>query len=79
MKHNSTYISLSLSLSLSLLAAAGDLVDIGWGQKLFMRCTGNSGRYKLTVVLDTPVGETSDMWSRVEPLISKYVKVSGRM
>lgn len=42
-----------------------------------MRCNGSSGRNHLTVVLDTPVGETSDMWTRVEPLVNKYVKVRG--
>ena len=51
---------------------SGELKDIGWGQKLFIRCTGSG---EPVVVLDTPTGDTSDIWVFVEPLLSKFTKV----
>ena len=70
---NTHTLFLLLLLPFILSHSSGDLIDIGWGQKMFIRCS--QGKGKLTVVLDTPVGETSDVWSRVEPMISKYARV----
>ena len=50
----------------------GELYDIGWGQKLFMRCTGKGTP---VVLLDAPIGETSDIWTMVELLLNKHTKV----
>ena len=37
-----------------------------------MRCTGEG---KPVVLMDAPIGETSDIWTAVEPLLSKHTKV----
>ena len=39
---------------------------------MFVRCSGTG---QPVVVLDSAVGDTSDSWILVEPLISKYTKV----
>lgn len=50
----------------------GDLVDIGWGQRLFYRCSGVG---EPVVILDAPAGEPSDIWTHIETLLSKHTKV----
>ena len=55
------------------IVLAGDSYDVGWGQKMFVRCSGSG---QPVVVLDSAVGDTSDSWILVEPIISKYTKVS---
>ena len=50
----------------------GELKDIGWGQKLFIRCSGTG---EPVVLLDAPTGETSDIWTHVESSLNKYTKV----
>merc|ERR1719232_1488991 len=37
------------------------LYDVGFGQKLFMSCLGEG---RPTVILDSPTGMTSDVWTR---------------
>lgn len=37
-----------------------------------MRCTGKGTP---VVLLDSPIGETSDIWTMVEPLLNKHTKV----
>lgn len=58
--------------SLLSLSLSGDKYDIGWGQYLFMRCTGSGTP---VIILDAPIGETSDIWVNIEPLLSKHTKV----
>ncbi|XP_003385364.1 PREDICTED: uncharacterized protein LOC100631396 [Amphimedon queenslandica] len=62
----------SLKREEKALFPQGELYDIGWGQKLFMRCTGKGTP---VVLLDSPIGETSDIWTMVEPLLNKHTKV----
>lgn len=47
------------------------LYDIGFGQKLQLTC---SGQGQPTVLLDAPVGETSDVWLAVQQELSKLTK-----
>ena len=92
------------------------MYDIGWSQKLFMKCTGsglptgemggcggefipfsvllqtnasqeareisissNSCIYSLPlpVILDAPLGQSSDVWVMVEPILAKTTRVSS--
>eukprot|EP00731_Ephydatia_muelleri_P010724 Em0005g1310a len=46
--------------------------NIGWNQKIFLQCKGNGTP---TVILDAPIGETSDVWQLVQPLVSKHTTV----
>lgn len=50
----------------------GVLIDVKHGQKLFKSCIGTG---KPTVILDSPIGETSDVWSLVQPAVAKFTKV----
>lgn len=54
------------------LKPEGVLIDVRYGQKLFKTCNGTGSP---TVILDAPVGETSDVWSLVFPAIAKFTKV----
>jgi pimeloyl-ACP methyl ester carboxylesterase len=62
----------SLKREQAYLLPEGDRYDIGWNQKLFMNCTGHG---EPVVIMDAPIGETSDIWIKVAPLLSKYTKV----
>lgn len=50
----------------------GALYNVGWDQKIFLQCKGSGVP---TVVLDAPIGETSDVWQLVQPLVSNYTTV----
>ncbi|ESO93742.1 hypothetical protein LOTGIDRAFT_228523 [Lottia gigantea] len=62
----------SLQKEKTELKPDGELYDIGWGQNLFMKCHGVGPP---TVLLDSPTGMTSDVWSKVWPEVSKHAKV----
>ncbi|KAK6168011.1 hypothetical protein SNE40_021921 [Patella caerulea] len=62
----------SLQKEMTELQPAGEMYDIGWGQKLFMMCKGEGAP---TVVLDAPTGMSSDVWTRIWPDIAKHTKV----
>lgn len=55
-----------------LKPAVGELYDVGWGQRLFLSCSG-SGRP--TVVLDAPTGASSDAWRELAPMVAKLTRV----
>ncbi|CAI9721050.1 Hypothetical predicted protein [Octopus vulgaris] len=54
------------------LKPEGQLYDIGWGQRLFMKCQGDGPP---TVILDAPTGMSSDVWSLVWPEIANVTRV----
>ena len=54
------------------LRPPGDLQILPQGHKLFMNC---SGRGQPVVMMDTPGGFSSDVWSLVQPEIAKFTKV----
>jgi len=54
------------------LRPEGVLIDVKHGQKLFKTCNGTGSP---TVILDAPIGETSDVWSLLFPSIAKFTKV----
>jgi pimeloyl-ACP methyl ester carboxylesterase len=51
-----------LSKEREYIRSAAILVDIGFGQHLYMNCTGSGAP---TVILDAPTGSSSDMWLEV--------------
>lgn len=55
-----------------LVPTGGTLYDIGWNQKMLLKCTGQG---LPTVLLEAPVGQSSDVWALVEPLVAKKTKV----
>ncbi|KAJ8304165.1 hypothetical protein KUTeg_017748, partial [Tegillarca granosa] len=50
----------------------GELYDIGWGQKMYMKCEGHGPP---TVIFEAPAGMTSDVWTFVVPKIAKHARV----
>jgi len=54
------------------LKPEGFMIDVRNGQKLFKMCLG---RGSPTVILDAPLGETTDVWSVIMPAIAKHSKV----
>lgn len=54
------------------LRPPGDLQTLPQGHKLFMNC---SGRGLPVVMMDTPGGFSSDVWSLIRPEIAKFTKV----
>lgn len=56
----------------ALVDKGGQLYDVGWGQKLFMHCMGEG---LPTVLLEAPIGHSSETWCLVQPLIAKRTKV----
>ena len=59
-------------LSLDFYAEPGQLVDIGGGRKINLRCSGSGSP---TVVLDIGSGMTSMSWRKVQPLIAAKQRV----
>jgi pimeloyl-ACP methyl ester carboxylesterase len=59
-------------VSLDFYAEPGELVDIGGGRKLNLRCSGSGAP---TVVLDIGTGMTSMSWRKVQPLIAAKHRV----
>ncbi|MEP7041430.1 MAG: alpha/beta hydrolase [Dokdonella sp.] len=59
-------------LSLDLYAAPGQLVDIGGGRHLNLRCSGSGAP---TVMLDGGQGSTSMAWRKLQPLLAKSHRV----
>lgn len=59
-------------VSLDFYAEPGQLVDIGGGRKLNLRCSGSGAP---TVVLDIGTGMTSMSWRKVQPLIATTHRV----
>lgn len=59
-------------VSLDFYAEPGQLVDIGGGRKLNLRCSGSGAP---TVVLDIGTGMTSMSWRKVQPLIAATHRV----
>lgn len=55
-----------------IMITAGELYDIGWGQKVFMGCAGKGTP---TVILDAPSGISSDAWFVIIPEVAKFTKV----
>jgi pimeloyl-ACP methyl ester carboxylesterase len=58
--------------SFDFYAEPGQLVDIGGGRKINLRCSGNGGP---TVVLDIGSSMTSMSWRKVQPLIAAKQRV----
>ncbi|CAG5128197.1 unnamed protein product [Candidula unifasciata] len=54
------------------LKPAGELYDIGWGQKLFLSCQGKGAP---TVILDAPTGMSSDVWTLVATKLAEHTHV----
>ena len=48
------------------------LYDVGFGQKLFMSCLGEG---RPTVILDSPTGMTSDVWTRGQLELAEVTRV----
>lgn len=62
----------SPDLSLDVYAEPAQLVDIGGGRKLNLRCSGSGSP---TVILDIGRGMTSMSWRKVQPLVAKTHRV----
>uniref|UniRef100_A0A0B7B0A4 acylglycerol lipase n=1 Tax=Arion vulgaris TaxID=1028688 RepID=A0A0B7B0A4_9EUPU len=54
------------------LKPAGELYDIGWGQKLLLSCQGKGPP---TVLLDAPTGMNSDVWTLVVAKLAEHANV----
>jgi pimeloyl-ACP methyl ester carboxylesterase len=59
-------------LGLDIYAQPGQLVDIGGGRHMNLRCSGSSAP---TVLLDIGTGMTSMSWRKVQPLVAKTNRV----
>ncbi|MCA1845155.1 MAG: hypothetical protein LC792_18570, partial [Actinobacteria bacterium] len=47
------------------------LVDVG-GHRLFLRCTGEGSP---TVVLDSGLGDSADIWAKVQPSVGAFTRI----
>lgn len=56
------------------LKPEGYLIDVSYGQKLFKNCVGKEGS-KPTVILDAPLGQTSDVWFPIASSLAKLTRV----
>lgn len=56
----------------ALLPAQGEQVDMGWGQKMFIKCLGEG---LPTVILDASTGGTSEDWYLIETKLAKLTRV----
>lgn len=64
--------ALPVDTSLDFYAQPGQLIDIGGGRKINLRCSGKGGP---TVVLDIGSSMTSMSWRKVQPLIAAKQRV----
>ncbi|PIK40602.1 hypothetical protein BSL78_22551 [Apostichopus japonicus] len=55
----------------SVLSEYGLPYDIGWDQTLFLNC---SGKGSPTVILESPIGQSSEVWFAVQPALAEVTR-----
>lgn len=56
----------------SVLKEDGLPYDIGWNQKLFLKCAGEG---RPTVILEAPIGQSSEVWFAIQPALAEVTRV----
>ena len=68
------YQSIASAVDASSYPAPGRLIDVG-GYRLHLSCTGTARPGSPTVILEAGLGDTSLVWSKVQPGVASFTRV----